>query len=426
MSQLLIHLETHNLLEPFQSAYRKSHSTETALLRVVNDLLMASDRGHVSILSLLDLSAAFDTIDHGILLQRLQYTFGCTGTALGWFESYLTNRTQSVVIGPHQSSPSVLKYGVPQGSVLGPVLFVLYTQPLGGVMKQADVSYQRFADDSQLHDSDSPSNFPELTSSVQNCIGDVSEWMVDNKLKMNNEKTELIVTGTKHKLSQIPVSTMLISDCHLSFSPSVKNLGIFLDQTLSTETQINQLCKVIYFQLRRLAKIRSFLTTEAANKLAVSLILSRLDYCNSVLSGLPQEKLCRLQWIQNHAARIMLRRSKRDSAVPLLRTLHWLPVRARIEYKVACLCHQSLHNKDFPSYLSELIQPYHPPRALRSQDSFLLSVPRFSLNSYGKRSFSVFGPTLWNSLPLSLRTRQSLPTFKKHLKPHLFQQHLAS
>ena len=129
LTQLMTHLETRNLHEPFQSAYRKCHSTETALLRVVNDLLQASDDGYVSILSLLDLSAAFDTIDHVILSQRLSSTFGCTGTVLGWFESYLSNRTQSVFVNDIQSAPSNLKYGVPQGSVLGPILFTMYTQP---------------------------------------------------------------------------------------------------------------------------------------------------------------------------------------------------------------------------------------------------------------------------------------------------------
>ena len=126
-AQLMNHLKTHNLLGPFQC--RKCHSTETALLRVVNDLLKASDDGHVSILSLLDLSAAFDTMDNAIFSQQLSSTFGCTVTVLGWFESYLPNSTQPVLVNDGQSAPSTLKYGVPQGSVLGPVLFTMYTQP---------------------------------------------------------------------------------------------------------------------------------------------------------------------------------------------------------------------------------------------------------------------------------------------------------
>ena len=133
LTQLVTHLETHSLLELFQSSYRKCHSMETALLHVVNDFLQASDDDHVSILSLLDLSAAFDTINHVILSPRLSSTFGCTGTVLGWFESYLSNCTQSVLVNDVQSAPSTL-YGLPQGLVLGPILFTMYTQPLGSVI----------------------------------------------------------------------------------------------------------------------------------------------------------------------------------------------------------------------------------------------------------------------------------------------------
>ena len=151
-----------------------------------------------------------------------------------------------------------------------------------------------------------------------------------------------------------------------------------------------------------LEKIRSFLSTDAANKVAVSLILSRLDYSNSFLAGLPDKKLNRLQRIQTHADRLVLRKSGNASATALLRTLHWLPVKARIQYKIACLCFQSIYQNSIPPYISDLLHPYCPSRTLRSLDTSLLTVPRFSLETFGKRSFSVFGPTVWNSLPLSL------------------------
>ena len=131
MDQLRSHLETNKLSEILQSAYRAQHSTKTALLKVMNDILNDCDSGNVSLLNLLDLLAAFDTIDHSILLQRLEITFGVSGTALEWFKSYLSNRHQSVVIKGKKSSDHLLKYGAPQGFVPGPVLFTLYTQPLG-------------------------------------------------------------------------------------------------------------------------------------------------------------------------------------------------------------------------------------------------------------------------------------------------------
>ena len=408
------HLESHSLLEPFQSAYRKCHSTEKALLHVVNDLLQASDSGHESILSLLDLSAAFDTIDHDILIERLHTTFGCSGTVLDWFTSYLSFRTQSAFVG-HASTPSALKCGVPQGSVLGPLLFTLYTQSLSTVICQSGHSYHFFADDSQLHNSSTPSDFPLLVHSLKDCIEDVAEWMRDSMLKMNHDKTELIAIGTKPKISQVTLSLtpVSISGHNIPFSQSVRNLGVFIDETLSMVVHIKHLCRILFCQLRRLGKIRPFLSTDAANKLTVSFVLTRLDYCNSLLAGLPDNKLNKLQRIQNHAARIVLRKLRHVSATSLLRTLHWLPVKARIQYKIACFCFQCLSHNTMPPCLSDLLHPYQPSRTLRSLDTSLLSVPRFCLETFGRRSFSVFGPTVWNSLPLSLRKTQFFQLSKR-------------
>ena len=265
LKQFSQHLESHSLLEPFQSAYRKCHSTETALLRVVNDLLRASDSGHVSVLSLFDLSAAFDTIDHDILIKRLHTIFGCSGTVLDWFTSYLSFRTQSV-FGGHASTPSALKCGVPQGSVLGPLLFTLYTQSLSTVISQSGHSYHFFADDSQLHNSSTPSDFPVLVHSLKDCIEDVTEWMCDSMLKMNHNKTELIAIGAKPKISQVTLSLtpVSISGHTMPFCQSDRNLGVFIDETLSMDGHIKHLCCILFCQLRRLGKIRPFLSTDAA------------------------------------------------------------------------------------------------------------------------------------------------------------------
>ena len=236
----------------------------------------------------------------------------------------------------------------------------------------------------------------------------------------------LMAIGTRSKLSQVipNLAPMSISGCDIPFSQSVRNLGFYLDETLSMDAHIKYLCRILFCQLRRIGKIRSFLSTDAANKLAVSLILSRLDYCNSLLAGLPDNKLNKLQRIQNHAARLVLRKSKHESATTLLRTLHWLPVKARIQYKIACLCFQCIYQNSMPPYISDLLHPYCPSRTLRSLDASLLTVPRFSLETFGKKSFSVFGPTVWNSLPLSLRKSQCFTTFKAKLKTHLFRTHL--
>ena len=394
LAQLLQHLETNHLLEPFQSAYRRSHSTETALLRIFDSLLQAADRGEVTLLSLLDLSAAFDTIDHSMLLSRLSNCFGCTGTALEWFRSYLSKRTQSVSVGNCQSVSSALTCGVPQGSVLGPVLFTMYTQPLSSVISQYGTQYHFFADDTQLYLSATPECFSRVVEEMKTCVEDVSKWMYRNKLKMNDDKTEVLLTGSKSKLSKLDVSTFSFCSCDIAVSKSARNLGVHFDHVLSMDVHVSHLCRGLYFQLRRISKIRPFLSTEATNRLCVSLILSRLDYCNSLLVGLPEGRVARLQAIQNCAARLVCRKSKRSSARCLLRKLHWLPVKARIDCKLAVLCFTCLTNECMPSYLSKLIVPYKPPRSLRSEDASLLTVPRYSLQSYGMRSFSVSAPSL--------------------------------
>ena len=309
-------------------------------------------------------------------------------------------------------------------SVLGPLLFTLYMQSLSNVVCKSGHSYHFFADDSQLHNSSIPSDFLALIHSFKDCIEDVAEWMSDRKLKMNDDKTELIAIGTKSVINQVTpnLTPVSISGYDIPFSQSTRNLSVFIDETLSMDVHIKYLCHILFCQFRRLGKIRPFLSTDAASKLAVSFILTRLDYCNSLLAGLPDNKLNKLQRIQNHAARIVLRKSMHASATSMLKTLHWLPVKARIQYKIACLCFQCLCHNTMPSCLSDLLHPYLPPRTLRSLDTSLLTIPRFCLETDGRRSFSVFGPTVWNSL--SLRKTQCFSTFKKKLKTYLFEKHL--
>ena len=195
--------------------------------------------------------ATIETTDHNILITRLHSTFVCSGTVLEWFISYLSCRTQSVFVG---HGPSVLKCGVPQGSVLGPLLFTLYTHPLSTVICQSDISYHFFADDSWLHKSGVPSDFPVLACCLKYCIEDVAEWMADSKLKMNDDKTELMAIGTRSKSSQVipNLAPMSISGFDIRFSQSFRNLGFYLDETLSMDAHVKYLCRILFCQLPRI------------------------------------------------------------------------------------------------------------------------------------------------------------------------------
>ena len=421
LQQCQVYLSENNLFETNQSAYRKNHSTETAVLSVVEKLLSNADERLVSQVALLDLSAAFDTIDHTILLERLERSFGFRGAVLRWFSSYLNGRTQFVCIDGVKSQSCPLVYGVPQGSVLGPVLFTLYTQPLSDVIHHHQCSFHKYADDTIIFKSSDPESFCTAQESVQCCIADILLWMNSNKLMLNPEKTEAMLSGTKLRLAQIDTVSLSINNCTIPFQHSVKYLGVALDQTLSMQNHISNVCRSTFLALRRIASIRPYLSVHSTRVLIHALVMSRLDYCNSTLSGIPSEHLARLQRVQNNAARLVLKKRKRDHVSPLLKELHWLPISYRIQFKLATMAFRHFENS-LPPYLSQSLTIYQTSRTLRSSSEKLLKIPRTKLKSAGDRTFSSSVPKVWNSLPLSLRTTATLSLFKSHLKTYLFCQ----
>ena len=202
---------------------------------------------------------------------------------------------------------------------------------------------------------------------------------------------------------------------------NVKNLGVIFDNCLNLKKQTMSISKSAYFQLRRIGSIRKYLNDNAATKLIHAFVTSRLDYCNSLLSGSPAYQLARLQRIQNSAARIVTRTRKYEHITPVLVKLHWLPIPLRITYKVLLLTYKTLHDLG-PSYLEELLMPHNPTRQLRSSGKDLLKVAKSRLVHYGDKSFSVCAPSLWNDLPSSLRSSTSLDSFKNGLKTELFKR----
>ena len=423
LSQLKGHLLKYNLLDSHQSAYREFHNTETALLKVHNDLLCAADKNDISILALLDLSAAFDTIDHHILLERLRITMGLSGTVLSWFESYVTGRSQSVIVNCLQSSIFDVQFGVPQGSVLGPVLYTLYTTPLGKIIKEHNINYHMYADDTQLYKSVPFSDLQLLVQSIETCSGNVKKWMTDNKLKMNNEKTEILLCGPKKYVESSDCDHICIEGENISFADNARNLGVYFDCTFSMEHHVKQLCKSLFFELRKISHMRAFLNEASLQKLITSFVLSRMDYCNSLLVNLPNDTITKLQRIQNHAARLVLKKTKRDHVTPLFRKLHWLPLQARIDYKICVLCFKCI-NKTAPSYLSDLLEQYVPSRLLRSGSQNLLKIPPRANKKCTEKTFKHCAPYIWNSLPSDIREAKSESQFKNYLKTHLFKSHL--
>ena len=301
LSQVSSYLNSRNLCNTCQSAYRSGHSTETALLKVVNDLFLTLNKGNISVLALLDFSSTFDTIDHPILVHRLHTDFGFTDTVLQWFSSYLTDRTHYVSLSNHYSAFAPVHTEVPQGSVLGPMPFTVYIKPLSAIIDSHSIIHHSFADDLHLQMSAHPDRISELLHFMQICINDAKAWATANMLKLNDNKTELmLVTSnrTKH-LHNLPTS-ITIGNAQISFKQSVKNLGLTLDCHLTMNAHVSNIARTCYFELRRLASIRRFLTSTATATLAFAFVLSRIDYCSSLLFGSTHDVTSHSQRIQSN------------------------------------------------------------------------------------------------------------------------------
>ena len=418
IDQLDDYLSKHHLYESLQSAYTPNHSTETAMIKITNDILRALDNRQCVYLVLLDLSAAFDTIDHQVFLSRLQEDYGVVGDVAEWMESYLSDRHQSVDINGTVSDKIELKYGFPQGSKIGPFGFKLYTKPLVSIANKYNVNIHLYADDTQIYIPFDPDNSISEMQRMEACIAEIKLWMANNFLKLNDEKTEFIILGSKHDLAKISETTVTVGKKEVLPSTTVRNIGAMLDPALTMTPHVNNVTKSAYYQIRNLSKIRKYLSHEATITLTHAFVTSRLDNMNSLLYDISDLQVKRIQALQNQAARIITKQKKSSHITPTLINLHWLPIKFRIQYKILLTVFKCLHGEG-PAYLTSLLEEYHPARSLRSAARSLLREPHVH-KKYGDRAFSVAGPKLWNGLPLDIKNSNSVDIFKKNLKTYLF------
>ena len=322
--------------------------------------------------------------------------------------------------------------------MLGPIEFCIYTILLGAILNHYKINYHIYADDAQIYCSFEIDSLDEVLNSISDCISDIRSWMITNKLKINDDKTEFLLTTSPHKTITKPIQISIGQEVILP-SSSCKSLGVMFDKHLEMNIQVKSICKSTHFHIRNIREIRHLLPSSSAAQLGNireirhllpsssaaqlvhSLVTSRLDYCNALLHRLPDCRIKPLQRVQNIAARVVSLCSRQDDIEDILKSLHWLPVKQRILFKVLLLVYKC-KNDLVPEYLRCLCKPYKQDYNSRSNKLDLLDRPSTKKKSYGDRAFSVAGPEEWNRLPLDLKLSPSLETFKSKLKTHLYQQ----
>ena len=419
LNQLCHHISNFRYLPWFQSAYRNLHSVETALCRVYNDLVISKAEGCCSMLILLNLSSAFDTLDLNLLLQDLR-DLGIGGKAYNLVASYLSNRKFCVSVGDSVSDVGSMKSGVPQGTILGPFLFIIYTSSLQHILDSLNVAYHFYADDTQIYFR--ISNKQDSISKLENISVRISEWMTQRRLKLNMGKTDIILIGSDARLSSLDFgSEVKFGGFDVGLSCKVKDLGVIIDEHLFLKSQVLSAKKKAIYGLINISRISGYINKKQKIQLVHSLVLSQIDYCNSLYYGLPNRELNIFQMIINSSARVItgLPRFSRERVTPICIQLHFLPLKARIFYKICLLTYKAL-NFGEPKYICELLRPYSTTSRLELRSAGRLAEPFISRATSVERCFKYSAPRLYNSLPSEVKEQSSVHSFKIRLKTHLF------
>ena len=352
------------------------------------------------------------------MIERLSKRFGFAGSVLDWFRSYLQGRSHVVKIENALSEPVDDACGVPQGSVIGPILFTLYVAPIHDIIRAHGFNSMLYADDTQVYTVFDPIDRDNAIFRMNNCLQDIRTWAARNKLTLNDSKTEMVHFTSKFLPRQNPNLNVHVGGKEIASSMVVRNLGAMMDQHLTMKTHINKTCQSAMGAIRKIGQIRDHLDQRTTEMLVHAFVTSRLDTCNALLCGLPELEIKKLQRIQNIAARIVVRARSHEHITPILSRLHWLQIHQRIRFKVLLLVYKVL-NGGAPSYLSDIIKEYVPARKLRSMDSNQLQMSKTNTKYYGDRALSVIAPTMWNSLPSHIRNAPSVTSFKQALKTYM-------
>ncbi|XP_029673838.1 uncharacterized protein LOC115241977 [Formica exsecta] len=411
--QIIHHLETFNLFDPQQTAYKRGFSTQTALIRVMDEIRHATNRRKVTIAVFFDFTKAFDNVNHRILIHKLrQLNFSCE--ALRWLYAYLDGRRQAVrdPITGDKSPMRLVTRGVPQGSVLGPLLFVLYLSDFGGILEHCN--YNFYADDLLIYLHAEPCDLQSGIRRVNEDIENVVRWADNNQLTLNANKTTSMILGTARYINNIEFEDLpgiSVDNTIVPYKESVVYLGVTISQTLSWDKQVAKTVSKVNAALYQLKLCGHLFTQSLRARLVTTLIFPLIDYCCTILTDITGELNLKLQRACNANVRFVCRAERDEHITPYYIELGWLKTNARRKYFVGCLTFNILQSKRpydlFNTFTFRNVVSERNTRA----SSDLLALPPCRTELF-RRSFRCCAPRLWNEIPSDVRSCSTCNEFK--------------
>ena len=413
-NQVYRYLCDNSLLSRFQSGFRPKHSTLSALIQMCDDWLQNMDNGNLNCVVFLDVKKAFDSINHEILLNKMHEYFGISDTQLKWFESYLINREQQCMVNGQISSPKNITCGIPQGSILGPLLFLLYINDMPKSLKY--VTPSMYADDTEIYASSKHGD--ELVANLNCDLENVRKWMVQNRLQIHPTKTKYMYIGSSYNIkNNISSNPILINNISVPRTENYTCLGVSLDERLTWEKHIDTICAKVGAGIGVMRRMKPFVPQETLKLIYEALVQPYFNYCSPLWDNCGIGLKDKLQKFQNRAARVITGSTYDIRSIDVLNTLGWKTLDQKRNYTKSMFMYKIINDHAAPN-LRHSFRLYNEGDTIHDLRNHVtdLVLPK-PKREFGKRSFKYNGAIHWNSLPYEAKNAKSISTFKRLINP---------